>query len=92
MANMLAGVWYDKQVSRMLKEEDPDTDLLIEMSKSAIQSFETFIEKYNPSEAESDEFETANLLVSFYYEVGLGTEVDKQHAAEHKQKAGHLNK
>ena len=41
MANMLAGVWYDKQVSRMLKEEDPDTDLLIEMSKSAIQSFET---------------------------------------------------
>lgn len=90
-ARMYIGLWYDRIVSDLLKEDDPDMDVLTDFSARAVDAFESFLLNYNPDEAKSDEFETAHMLVSFYYEVGLGVAEDKNKALEHKRNAGKLN-
>lgn len=90
-ARMYIGLWYDRIVSDLLKADDPDIEILHDISARAVDAFESFLLNYNPGDAKSDEFETAHMLVSFYYEVGLGVAEDKNKALEHKRNAGKLN-
>lgn len=81
----------DEFVSMLLKEGSPDMDTLQEASARAVDAFENCLLNYNSEEAKSDEYETAHMSVSFYYEVGLGVEEDKNKTLEHKRNAGKLN-
>ena len=90
-ARMYIGIWYDRFVSSMLNEVNPDVEVLHAAGAKAVDAFESYLFSYKAKEAKSDEFETAHIRVPFYYEIGLGVAKNIAKALEHKRNAEKLN-